>query len=161
MKYQDVYRGIDLAYYGDRGAFEFDFDLKPGADAKNIALAFNGIDGAEVVSDGGALLKTANGNLTLKRPVAYQQIDGTRRAVAADYKIAPAAGRSKSTRITIALGDYDHSRALTIDPGLELDSVVRKGKNENGEGTFLVQAGEGRASGLISGSRRATGWLSV
>src|SRR5579872_324843 len=38
VRYAEVYRGIDLAYYGDRGTFEFDFALKPGADAKNIAL---------------------------------------------------------------------------------------------------------------------------
>ena len=41
---------------------------------------------------------------------------------------------------------YEHSfltRALTVDPGLELDSVVRKGKNDNGQETFLVQAGAG------------------
>ncbi len=118
VRYAEVYRGIDLAYYGDRGTFEFDFDLKPGADASKVALAFDGIEGAEVAADGGALLKTAKGNLTLKRPVAYQQIDGERRAVQADYKIVTPADRSKSTRITIALGNYDHSRALTIDPVL-------------------------------------------
>ena len=62
--------------------------------------------GAEVASDGGALLKTAKGNLTLKRPVAYQQIDGTRRAVQADYKIAPGAKRSKSH------SNHDRARRL-------------------------------------------------
>src|SRR5208283_4976727 len=41
VKYAEVYRGIDLAYYGDRGSFEFDFDLKPHADANQIALAFD------------------------------------------------------------------------------------------------------------------------
>jgi uncharacterized membrane protein len=49
---------------------------------------------------------------------------------------------------------FEHSfltRALSIDPGLELDSVVRKGKNERGEETFLVQAGAGRAPALTSG----------
>ena len=47
-----------------------------------------------------------------------RQIDGARRAIEARYKIAKAAGPSKCARITIALGDYDHSRALTINPVL-------------------------------------------
>jgi uncharacterized membrane protein len=63
-------------------------------------------------------------------------------------------GRKRRLLVLEGAPGFEHSflaRALTIDPGLELDSVVRKGKNENGEGTFLVQAGAGRASGLISG----------
>jgi uncharacterized membrane protein len=43
------------------------------------------------------------------------------------------------------------SRALARDPGLEFDSIVRKGQNESGQQTFLVQAGSGRAAALTSG----------
>ena len=43
------------------------------------------------------------------------------------------------------------SRALGRDPGLEFDSIVRKGQNESGQPTFLVQGGGGRASALTSG----------
>jgi uncharacterized membrane protein len=43
------------------------------------------------------------------------------------------------------------SRALARDPGLEFDSIVRKGQNESGQHTFLVQAGAGRAAALTSG----------
>jgi len=111
VKYDAVYPGIDLAYHGDGGKFEFDFVLKPGADAHRIALGFDGISRAEVAADGSALLKTAQGDLTLKRPLAYQEIAGTRHQIDAGYKVS-------DKRITIALGDYDHSRPLTIDPVL-------------------------------------------
>jgi uncharacterized membrane protein len=63
-------------------------------------------------------------------------------------------GRKRRLLVLEGAPGFEHSflaRALTVDPGLEFDSVVRKGKNENGEGTFLVQAGAGRASGLVSG----------
>jgi uncharacterized membrane protein len=49
---------------------------------------------------------------------------------------------------------YDHSfltRALASDPGLEIDTVVRKGKNDEGLDTFIVQAAGGRAATLTSG----------
>lgn len=117
IKYAGVYPGVDLAYYGDRGSFEFDFDLQPGADARQIALALDGVAGAELGSDGNVIVKTGKGDLTLKRPVAYQEIGGMRREVRADYRIAKASA-SKNANIRIALGDYDHSKPLTIDPSL-------------------------------------------
>ena len=101
VKYDAVYPGIDLAYHGDGGKFEFDFNLKPGADARRIALGFDGVAGAEVASDGSALLKTAHGNLTLKRPLAYQEIDGARHEISADFKIANARHHDRASAIMI------------------------------------------------------------
>lgn len=49
---------------------------------------------------------------------------------------------------------YEHSflkRALAVDTGLEVDAVVRKGKNEQGADTFYIQAGRGRADRLVTG----------
>ena len=49
---------------------------------------------------------------------------------------------------------FEHSfmrRAFAKDPGLEVDLIVRKGKNESGRDTFLVQAGAGRAATLTEG----------
>ena len=43
------------------------------------------------------------------------------------------------------------TRALAADPGLEVDSVTRKGKNGDGQDTFFVQAGGGRAAALTLG----------
>jgi len=42
-------------------------------------------------------------------------------------------------------------RALLSDRGLEVDSVVRKGKNEQGADTYYVQATRGRAAALANG----------
>ena len=67
--------------------------------------------------------------------------------------VSPAGRRRRVLALQGAPG-YEHSflaRALAADPGLEIDSVVRKGKNEAGQNTFLVQAGGGRAESLISG----------
>jgi uncharacterized membrane protein len=49
---------------------------------------------------------------------------------------------------------FEHSflqRAWSSDTGLEVDSVVRKGKNEQGGDTFYVQAGAERGRSLASG----------
>jgi uncharacterized membrane protein len=54
---------------------------------------------------------------------------------------------------------FEHSflkRALEQDRGLEVDSVVRKGKNDRGDETYYVQANKGRGAVLANGypSRR-------
>ena len=49
---------------------------------------------------------------------------------------------------------FEHTflkRALAADRGLDVDSVVRKGQNDDGRDTFFVQAGESRAAALSSG----------
>ncbi|HEY2905242.1 MAG TPA: hypothetical protein VGJ29_05025, partial [Vicinamibacterales bacterium] len=64
------------------------------------------------------------------------------------------AGRKRRVLTIAGAPGFEHSflsRALSLDPGLELDSIVRKGKNEESADTFLVQAGGGRASALMSG----------
>jgi hypothetical protein len=43
VKYQSVYPGVDLVYYGDQGGqLEYDFVVAPGADPSAIGLAING-----------------------------------------------------------------------------------------------------------------------
>ena len=39
-----VYDGIDLVFYGNGGDLEYDFVVAPGADPKQIRLAFDGVD---------------------------------------------------------------------------------------------------------------------
>jgi hypothetical protein len=49
---------------------------------------------------------------------------------------------------------YEHAflmRTMLEDSGLEVDTVIRKGKNEQGVDTFLVQASSGRAPTLTTG----------
>jgi uncharacterized membrane protein len=59
-------------------------------------------------------------------------------------------------RILIVEGapGFEHTflkRALASDPGLGVDSVVRKGQNDDGRDTFFVQAAEQRAAALATG----------
>jgi len=59
---------------------------------------------------------------------------------------------------------FEHSflkRAWTSDPGLEIDSVVKKGRNEQGADTFYIQSTRARADSLTTGyptTREALFW---
>lgn len=49
---------------------------------------------------------------------------------------------------------FEHSflkRAWAADPGLDVDSIVRKGKNEQGADTYYIQAAQSRSNALASG----------
>jgi uncharacterized membrane protein len=63
---------------------------------------------------------------------------------------------SRRRRVLLVEGapGFEHSflkRALAADSGLEVDSVVRKGRNEQGADTFYVQAARSRSAALSSG----------
>ena len=63
---------------------------------------------------------------------------------------------SRTRRVLLVEGapGFEHSflkRALSGDRGLEIDSVVRKGKNDEGADTYYVQATRGRGAALKTG----------
>jgi uncharacterized membrane protein len=63
---------------------------------------------------------------------------------------------SRTRRILLVEGapGFEHSflkRAWASDPGLEIDSVVRQGRNEQGADTFYIQAAKARSDSLAAG----------
>ncbi|MCA1586584.1 MAG: glutamine amidotransferase [Acidobacteria bacterium] len=68
--------------------------------------------------------------------------------------LVPPQGRRRRVLIVEGAPGFEHTflkRALALDPGLEVDSVVRKGQNDQGRDTFFVQAGASRAAALAVG----------
>jgi uncharacterized protein (TIGR03437 family) len=108
VKYQGIYPGIDAVFYGNQRQLEYDFVVAPGADPKQISL---GLTGAKPSLDAGGnvVLKLADGDLALKKPVVYQNIAGEKKPVDAGYIIA-------GNKVRFRLGKYDHNQTLVIDP---------------------------------------------
>jgi uncharacterized membrane protein len=68
--------------------------------------------------------------------------------------LVPPQGRRRRVLVVEGAPGFEHTflkRALTRDSGLEVDSVVRKGKNDEGRDTFFVQAGSSRSASLANG----------
>ncbi len=111
-KFEDVYPGIDLVYYGNQGQLEYDFVIKPGGNPELIRLS---IDGAERISldDGGNLvLGLAGGIIVQKAPIVYQVINGTRKPIPGRYIL------KSNERIGFSVCGYDPNRELVVDPVL-------------------------------------------
>jgi uncharacterized membrane protein len=67
--------------------------------------------------------------------------------------VPPQTGKRRLLVVEGAPG-FEHTflkRALSDDPGLEVDAVVRKGQNDDGRDTFYVQAAPSRMAALSSG----------
>lgn len=147
VRYEGLYPGIDEVYYGTQGKLEYDLVVAPRANPHTVRFAVDGIDGMSVDLNGDLLLDTKLGTLVQKSPVAYQDIDGQRRAVKAQYQILAA------NEVAFLLGDYDTSHPLVIDPVLGYSTFVG-GANSDSRATGIAISRCGET--FITGWTRAT-----
>src|SRR5581483_5429415 len=118
VRYRDVYPGIDLAFYGNQHRLEYDFDVAPGADARQIELNFKGASKIEVASNGDLVLGLSGRELRFQAPHVYQK------SAEGEQTIAGAFVLRGNDSAGFAIGSYDHGRALIIDPVLSFSSYL-------------------------------------
>ena len=110
VKYEGIYSGIDLVYYGNQRQLEYDFVVAPGADPRHIHFDLRGAKSISRDERGDLVLRTAAGEVLWRKPVVYQEKAGTRQEIAAHYVI------KHKNRIGFEVADYDLERPLFIDP---------------------------------------------
>jgi uncharacterized repeat protein (TIGR01451 family) len=118
VRYQNVYPGIDLVYYGSQGRLEYDFEVAPGVDTKQVNLRFRGPDRLRIDGGGNLLMTTAVGDVVLQAPRIYQKIGEEQRSVTGKFVIR------EHDQVGFELGDYDRSRTLVIDPKLAYSTYL-------------------------------------
>lgn len=109
VRYDNVYPGINLVFYGNQGQLEYDFQVEPGSDPAKAELEFHGAKQLEL-KDGSLVIQTEGGSVQLQAPRIYQEVGGTKRPVAGSFVLRG------SNRAGFAVGSYDRSRELVIDP---------------------------------------------
>ena len=110
VKYENVYPGIDVVYYGNQRNLEYDFIVSPGADPNAIQLEFEGQQNIQLARKGDLLIKIGERFVRQHKPSVYQEIAGQRREVKGHYVL------SKSKAVKFRIGRYDASYPLIIDP---------------------------------------------
>ncbi len=98
VKYENVYPGIDLVYYGNQRQLEHDFVVAPGADPKTIRLAFKGVEKLDIDPQGDLVLKAEGDDVRLEKPVVYQEIKGQRWEIDGRYMLHEN-GRNRSSAL--------------------------------------------------------------
>jgi hypothetical protein len=141
VRYQSVYPGIDIVYYGNRSQLEYDFVIAPGADPRAIRMCFRGAKQVRIGEAGDLMVD----DMIQKRPVIYQ--DNPRREVTGRYVLL---GRNT---VGVRVGGYDRSRALVIDPVLTYLTYM------GGTGADRINAAKLFGNKLYIAGQTATGDL--
>ena len=84
VRYENVYPGINLLFYGNQGRLEYDFQVAPGSDPAQAELEFNGAKQLEL-KDGALVIHGESGSVRLEAPRVYQEIAGKQQAVEGSF----------------------------------------------------------------------------
>ena len=142
IRYEQVYPGIDWVVYGNPHQLEYDFVVSPKADPRRIGLKIEGARLISVDGHGDLLVKMQNKSIRQLKPVMYQTApDGTRQPVDCRYVL-------DHQHVAFALGDYDHSRQLVIDPTFVYSTYL--GGSGGDAATAIAVDGAGNA--YVAGS---------
>jgi hypothetical protein len=138
VKYHDIYKGVDLLYYGTQQQLEYDMIVAPGADVKQIAFGFQE-DHAAGGNKNVTLHVDRNGNLVssdhrtevlLRKPTVYQLLTnntGTteKKVVETNYVVR------NGKQVGFAVASYDKTSPLVIDPVVPFYSTYLGGTNND------------------------------
>ncbi|MEN3334799.1 MAG: hypothetical protein V7641_4164 [Blastocatellia bacterium] len=135
VRAENIYRGVDVIYYGKGRQFEYDFNVAAGADPAAIRLRFIGAARLAVDAAGDLLIDTLAGTVRQAKPVAYQLIAGSRKVVPVRYLV------SGKRDVRFLIGEYDKRLPLVIDPVLSYSTYFGGGDIDRIQGVAVDVAG--------------------
>lgn len=135
VRFENVYNGVDVVYYGNQRQLEHDFVVAPGADPKQVQLAFEGARSVEIDPSGNLSIDTGSGSLGLQKPLVYQEIEGARLHIDSAYVLAD------NGKVGFQIAEYDDSKPLVIDPVLLWGTYLGGSGLDQGNGLALDPEG--------------------
>jgi len=129
IRYHNIYDGIDLVYYGNGKRLEYDFVVHPGADPRVIRIKYDGAEEAlRLAEDGSIAIATSVGLMNEMKPLVYQTGTSGRalkKKISARWQVAG------GNELQFALGEYDRTQTLYIDPILYSTFIGGNGNDES------------------------------
>ena len=145
VRYSEVYRGIDVVYYGNQRRLEYDFVVGPGRGTGEIVLEFTGAERVEVeAGTGDLLIGIGEDTLRQHKPLVYQETEAGRREIESRYALL------SGGRVGFEVGDYDRSATLVIDPVLVYSTYLGGTRSELGNSIAVDSAGNAYVTGFVS-----------
>jgi gliding motility-associated-like protein len=141
--YEGLYEGISLDVYSQGGQVKYDFLLAPLADPGQVVLSYAGADSIWLDNKGNLHLLTSVGEMMEMAPIAYQEVEGEKVAVACRFELK---GRKLSFRFPEG---YDSRSGLVIDPSLVFSTYSGATSGNWGFTATYDLAGNGYGGGII------------
>lgn len=117
VRYDDVYPGISLVYYGQEDQLEYDFSVAPGANPRAIRLQFEGQTDLRLAPNGDLLVGAGSSQMRLHRPSIYQPVAGKRIPVSGKFLL-------QGSEVRFQTGSYDKRQPIVIDPVLTYSTYL-------------------------------------
>jgi len=146
VKYENIYPGVDLVYYGNQKQLEYDFVVSPGADPGSIEFELKGSQKKSIDAEGDLALGVNAGAVQFQRPLIYQETGGVRREIAGNYVLRG------TDRVGFQVEDYDHGKPLVIDPVLVYSTYL----GGTGQGAPYDIAADSSGNAYVTGQTYAT-----
>ena len=171
VKYEGIYPGVDLVYYGTQGGeLEYDFVVTPGADPQAIALGVQGLTSAplRINAEGELIVPLAGGDVRLHKPVVYQEsgIRSPESGVTSGNPKSAIENRKSiegryvleaENRVRFELGPYDRTRPLVIDPVLTYATYLGGSGGDTGFAIAVDSSFDAYVAGITNSTNFPTG----
>jgi dipeptidyl aminopeptidase/acylaminoacyl peptidase/photosystem II stability/assembly factor-like uncharacterized protein len=136
IRYSKVYPGIDLVFYGNEGNIQYDFAVAPQADPAKIGFNFDGVDRLRIDDTGDLIAAVGKNEIRLTRPVLYQLDEiGNHNEVDGAFQL------NKNNTVGFAIGKYDKTKTLIIDPVLSYSSFLGGTRDDIGNAVAVDPQG--------------------
>lgn len=152
VSYPGVYAGIDLQTYGLTNQLKYEFHVAPGADYRQIAVQYEGIEGLSISADGSLRVNLGEewGTLVDDAPYIYQVINGQQVSVAGQFVLV-----DSDTYAFQITGTFDASKELVIDPYVAWSSFI--GGNKADTATSVTTTNDNYV--IVGGKTLSSGWI--
>lgn len=156
---QNLYPGVDVRYYTDRGTLKYDILVKPGGDVSRIALRYDGVDKLEVKNKE-LVVNTSLAEFRESAPLTFQPDITGRKTVDCRYSVT-------GNIVRFSVKEYDRSKLLVIDPSIVFCSfsgsrsdnwgfTATYGPDESFYGGGIVFGGTGNGFPVSTGAFQTT-----
>jgi hypothetical protein len=133
VQFEHIRPGVNLVYYGDQSQLEYDFVLSAGVSPQSLELSFEGSNAA-IDPQGDLVFTWTDGQVTFRRPVAYQ---GYKSNPAKKHFLAASYVLKGHTRVGFEVPDYDPQEPLVIDPSLYYSTYLGGNGGDTGNAIAL------------------------
>lgn len=136
VRYRDIYPGVDWIIYGNPNRLEYDLVVAPKADPRQIQFQITGAQHLALDQHGNLLITADGRTLRALKPLIYQvTAAGKRHTVIGHYLL-------DGQQIAFALGEYDHTRPLVIDPTLVYSTYLGGSCNDFATAVAVDSSGD-------------------